>query len=507
MKKNFVLLTVFVLVLFANNSYSLTVIPNSPWQQGFGIDTPAGSGRHLSTPKTTVYKVTNLNDSGPGSLRDALENQNSPKVIIFEVSGNIELKSGITIGGFTGNYAKTKGSYITIAGQTAPSPGITISGAPVKIERNCHDILIQHIRFRLGDNVDDPDNADTFATLWSYNVERGWTSATDIVIDHCSFSWGVDENIENGSNNTTWSNNIFSEGLAYSIHLKGMHSKGFNTTAFNDGTTGSKNVMIVNNIFAHNYDRNPFITAGDVAIANNVMYDYKWAIMTLDYEGGKGEIRVSVVGNYLIETDIESSPMYICAGIETDSRIYLGPDNYWNGAVKTDPWNDLSDSAERLKPGLPDSDVPALNRAATAADAIWPSGYTATSAAAAKTYVLANAGARPKDRDAVDTRIVSEVTAGSGTSALIDCVYYQNSDCVAADDPINCCTGSKVGTCVRNDEEGWPNLAQNTHILTVPPSPNEVQASGYTKLEEWLHGFLRIVEGKSSISPLTLKLQ
>ncbi|MBW2741255.1 MAG: hypothetical protein JRE64_20975, partial [Deltaproteobacteria bacterium] len=130
MKKNFVLLTVFVLVLFANNSYSLTVIPNSPWQQGFGIDTPAGSGRHLSTPKTTVYKVTNLNDSGPGSLRDALENQNSPKVIIFEVSGNIELKSGITIGGFTGNYAKTKGSYITIAGQTAPSPGITISGAP-----------------------------------------------------------------------------------------------------------------------------------------------------------------------------------------------------------------------------------------------------------------------------------------------------------------------------------------------------------------------------------------
>ena len=120
MKKNFVLLTVFIFVFLTTNiGYSFSIIPG---EKGFGMDTPAGSGRHLATPSTTVYKVTNLNDSGTGSLRYGLLEVNSPKVIIFEVSGTIELQKRIYIGSAI---AETKGSYITIAGQTAPSPGIT----------------------------------------------------------------------------------------------------------------------------------------------------------------------------------------------------------------------------------------------------------------------------------------------------------------------------------------------------------------------------------------------
>lgn len=101
-------------------------LPVIPGSSGFGTETPAGSGRHLATPNTTVYRVTNLNDSGSGSLRYGLEEVSCPKVIIFEVSGNITLSENIIIGGWVGNDGETKGSYITIAGQTAPSPGITI---------------------------------------------------------------------------------------------------------------------------------------------------------------------------------------------------------------------------------------------------------------------------------------------------------------------------------------------------------------------------------------------
>jgi hypothetical protein len=100
-----------------------------------------------------------------GSLRYCLEDVSSPKTIVFETSGTIDLDSEIVIGAHLGADAATKGSYITIAGQTAPSPGITIKDYGFKIERNCHDILIQHIRFRTGDN-----------SLWD-NYNDSWTDA------------------------------------------------------------------------------------------------------------------------------------------------------------------------------------------------------------------------------------------------------------------------------------------------------------------------------------------
>jgi len=117
------------------------------------METPAGSGRHLRPLRTDVVRVTNLDDSGPGSLRDALENQPGPKVIVFEVSGNIRLQRGIDIGGSHGKDGEAKGSYITIAGQTAPSPGITLMHCGIEINANCHDILMQHIRIRPGDTT------------------------------------------------------------------------------------------------------------------------------------------------------------------------------------------------------------------------------------------------------------------------------------------------------------------------------------------------------------------
>ena len=104
---------------------------------GFGIDTPAGSGRHLETPRTRVIKVTRLNPQGPGSLRAALEAE-GPRVVVFEVSGNIDFTPYGEL--------SVKHPYVTVAGQTAPSPGITLKGCQVHVRS--HDVLIQHLRIR-----------------------------------------------------------------------------------------------------------------------------------------------------------------------------------------------------------------------------------------------------------------------------------------------------------------------------------------------------------------------
>ena len=470
MKKNIVLLTVFIFVfLLTNTSTGFgSSLPIIPGEKGFGMDTPAGSGRHLGTPSTNVIKVTTLNDSGSGSLRDALENQPSPKTIVFEVSGTIGLQSSLWVSG-------AQGFYTTIAGQTAPSPGITIKGGPLYFDRNCHDILIQHIRFRHGDiNITGGGlYADALTIDNHYIPEKEKYPPSNIVIDHCSFSWAIDENIETGANNITFSNNIISEGLASPLHSKGPHSKGLVTLAFSYGITGAKNTTIIKNLFAHNVGRNPLISAGSSVIANNLIYDHKMGVQIDDHVLDKGPIQVSIASNYLIETDITSYTMYICAGIQDKTRVYLAPDNFFKGSIQTDPWNNVEN---RKTFSDTSSSVPDWARASS--PPVWPTGYTTMSAADARTYVLANAGARPADRDSVDVRIVNDVKNGTG-------------GIIASQDDVG----------------GWPNLAQNTSALTVPSNPNEVQPSGYTKLEEWLHGFSRTVEGESYISPRTLTLQ
>jgi len=519
MEKKYVLLTLFVFVFLLTNifdgvGFCLRVIPNAPWQHGFGIDTPAGSGRHLETPSTNVIKVTNLNDSGPGSLRDAIENEPSPKVIIFEVSGTIELQSKITIGGFTGNDAETKGSYITIAGQTAPSPGITIKGAPFIIERKCHDILIQHIRFRPGEDLHGlkGDFQDGLTTYWSYFPEASPPvyPTSDLVVDHCSFSWAVDENIDSGARNTTFMNCIIGEGLYDSTHLsKARHSKGLLILAYSEGVDGSgaQNVAIINNLFTHNYDRNPAIFGGRVVVANNYIYDCAGGIGVCDDIPSNGPVTVSISANYIVETDKTRTSVSLYLGVDQDgkplsSKVYLGDDNYYSGRIQTDPWNSEATTSleQRGNSSGTSTDVPLINRVSTKENAIWPTGYSVMPATEVKDYVLLCAGARPVDRDAVDTRLIDFAGIASATGIdYYDTVEFTNSDCTAlitgAEYPTWCCTGPGTGTCNQVPEGGWPNLAKNTRTLTVPSNPNEVQASGYTKLEEWLHDFSSTVEG------------
>ena len=483
------------------------VIPgvNENW---YGLDTPAGSGRHLGTPATTVYKVTNLNDAGAGSLRYGLSSSvSSPKVIVFEVSGIIELNSYIRIGSGAWDSladAEAWGSYITIAGQTAPYPGITINGSYLKIERNCHDILIQHMRFRFGDegrSLGDPDfeTWDCMIIDSHYReTETTWTPAYNIVIDHCSFSWGIDEAIEAGGNNMSFINNIVSEALNSELHDKGPHSKGFFGQTLVPGKSNNY-LFFANNLMSHNVDRNPWIKGGTpVIIANNVVYDHKWAVYVSDH-GGSGPIVTSIAGNYIKETSTtEQNSMYVVGGICANTRIYManGTDhvsNYWDSQYQTDPWN-ASGYFRNCYNWTPCTNpVPEVNRAYTAP--YWPENYTAMNASDAKTYVLNNAGAWSGNRDVVDTRVINQTRNElCASGCIITNIYYSNADCTAANTPHPCCTGSGTGDCVQNAEGGFPPLAENTRSLTVPANPDVVQASGYTNLEEWLHTYLADAE-------------
>lgn len=362
--------------------------------EGYGTETRGGlDGR--------IIKVTNLNADGPGSFKEAIEAEGA-RVVVFEVAGIIDLDfQQITI----------NNPYLTIAGQTAPSPGVTfIKGG---LTFNTHDIVMQHVRFRMGDGDMQPGERKYEAEIST--AANG--NPYNIVVDHCSVSWGVDENLsisgkrgygpENASHNITYSNNFISECLAYSVHPKTIsknmnHSMG--TLVMDDCT----DIAIIGNYYAHNYERNPWFKGNSSGlIVNNLIYDPgAWAIRLswIPKEWNGLEERpstpiVSIVGNY--EKEGQSTTVKAMVGSnypENDERCYMED----NIIVKADGVTEGS---------LTDDSIPV-----TLLDErpIWIDGLTVRAAETVPEYVLKYAGARPADRDEVDKRLVDEFYNGTG---------------------------------------------------------------------------------------------
>jgi hypothetical protein len=393
-------------------------LPVFPGAEGFGTETVAGRGGE-------IIKVTNLNDSGAGSLRAAVS-YTGPRIIVFEVGGLIDLSDNIVV----------NSPYITIAGQTAPSPGVTLRGAGIVV--STHDVLIQHLRVRVGDGLlgPDPGNRDCIQIN---------NPAYNVVVDHGSFSWATDENGSTfgAQENITFSNSIFSEGLYDSIHPEGLHSMGL---LVGDHV---KKVSIVGNLMAHNNERNP-LAKGDASmvVLNNLVYNSGTSTrLAVVDDRSKMPTYVSAVGNVFIDgpdTPYPNIPIRIFSSVVYGSEIYHN-DNQASGSILR---YDTSFDPQ------------------VSAPPVWHDSHTVRDSSLVEGYVLSNAGARPADRDAVDLRIVKEVRSRSG-------------------EVIN--SQRKVG--------GWQKNSPSKRAFIVPVNANgDDDGDGYTNIEEVLHQMAKAVE-------------
>ncbi len=347
-----------------------------------------------------IIRVTNLNADGPGSLKAAIETS-GPRIVVFEVGGQIDLgKTSLEI----------KEPFLTIAGQTAPSPGITIIKGGIDVKT--HDVILRHIRVRTG-AAGSPRlsgwEADSISTI----------SARNVIIDHCTFMWGIDENMSasgprftgtsieewrNGtSRNITFSYNLAAEGLADSSHPKGEHSKG---SLVHDNATG---ILFYRNIWAHNVERHPLLKGGvQAALVNNLIYDPQkravhYNLMALEWAGQPyvtGEL--SAVGNVLRGgPSTEENMPFLMLGGDGDLRYY-GRDN-----LAVDKWG-------RQLPQFGRYGETRARLIEAKRPVIWPAGLPVLAARDVETHVLALAGARPWDRDAHDIRVLFFIAEGRG---------------------------------------------------------------------------------------------
>jgi pectate lyase len=398
-------------------SESLLVFPGA---EGFGIDTPAGRGGQ-------ILIVSNLNDTGAGSMREALEAE-GPRTVLFAVSGVIELSREISI----------KSPYLTVAGQTAPAPGITLINAGVSIQT--HDVLIQHIHIRPGDasSRDRPEDRDGISVI---SNEEGLLDIYNVVIDHCSISWAIDEGMSTWYPNVadiTFSNCLIAENLSESLHPKGEHSKGL---LIGDH---ARRIAVIHNVFAHNMRRNPLIK-GDVSalIYGNVIYNPGTQAIGFGDRERSGFSRASVQSNLLIPGPSSSEDLKLISGErETSSGIQLFlEENYVLGdeLVKYE----LEVNYDVLV-NIPPVSVKPLE--VVEIDSLLES-------------QLETVGAFPKKRDYVDQRIIESIRNRNGS--IIDS---------------------------QEDVGGYPNDSRSVHNLEIPENPNaDEDNDGYTNLEEWLH--------------------
>jgi hypothetical protein len=356
----------------------------------FGKATTGGRGGK-------IVRVTTLDAKGPGSLREALRAKGA-RIVVFEVAGVIDL---------AGDRLTVKEPFVTIAGQTAPSPGITLIKGTLSVET--HDVIVQHLRIRPGEA--------------GHAKKSGWEAdglvaiaASRTIFDHCSCTWAVDENLSasgerfkgesvadwrrNTSHDITISNCIIAEGLSHSTHKKGEHSKG---SLLHDNAT---NIVVIGNLYASNVERNPLTKGGvhAVIINNWISNPGRNAIHNALGEGEwKGHpheaSRLTVVGNVL-EHGPDTQPDVRLFKNTTGSplAIYL-EDNL---------------AFDREKQPLPATNEKSLASLLVTEKPLWPDGLKSLPASEVKEYVAKNAGARPWDRDAIDRRIVEAALAGKG---------------------------------------------------------------------------------------------
>jgi pectate lyase len=364
-----------------------------PGAQGWAAHTPAGRGGKL-------LRVTTLASTGPGSFAEAIATP-GPRIVVFEVAGVIDLER---------KELRISEPYLTIAGQTAPQPGITFIRGGLTIAT--HDVVIRHIRVRPGEAGLAKRAGVDFDAI---NTVRG---AADVIVDHCSLTWATDENLSASSTRffgespadwmraasrrITFSNNLIAEGLANATHGKGEHSKG---SLIHDHVN---DVLIVGNLYAHNYERNPLFKGGARGqVINNVIYNpgqraVHYNLIAEEWLGHPYSVgQMAVRGNVMR------------AGPSTQTLAFFSI----GGSGDLDYYADDNLVVDRIGQPLPQTGryttAPVkLHELAQAPEL--PFGVRLLPSAQVQDAVVADAGARPWDRDDIDRRILADTIEGRG---------------------------------------------------------------------------------------------
>lgn len=462
--------------LLVDQAYTLQAnfdiaLPAFPGAEGFGRFTTGGRGG-------AVVEVTNLDDNGPGSLRAAI-NTPGARTIVFRVSGTIELNSPLTIN--QGN--------VTIAGQTAPGDGICLANYTLSV--NADNVIVRYLRSRMGDAYD--QEADAFTA-------RG---VSHMIIDHCSFSWGIDEVASLYQNfNTSFQWNIISESFYLSIHDKGEHGYG--------GIWGGDSASFHHNLLVHHTSRNPRFNGAryegnwneHVDFRNNAIYN--WGFNS-SYGGEPSEVdgnqaHINLVNNYYKSGPATNFGAMKFRILQPSSNgfgysqwhvdgnyVYGYPD------VTADNWQfGVQDVSQSVKDNIRVNQPFAFQMDST------------HEARVAFEHVLANSGTVLPQRDAIDRRLVYETCTGTATYGG----QYSTSPKGIID------TQSEVGGWptlnsstppVDSDHDGMPDAWEQTRGL----NPNDASdrngdddSDGYTNLEEYLNQL--VADWQYVVRPLDL---
>ncbi|CAA6820450.1 MAG: COG3866 Pectate lyase [uncultured Sulfurovum sp.] len=413
----FLFLFSLLLLFFVNYPISDTKLKAFPSAEGGGANSIGGrNGR--------VIAVTNLNNEGRGSLREACET-NGSRTVIFRVGGTIDLK---------GNNIIIKNDYLTIAGQSAPGEGIQIKNGGISVRAS--EVIIRYLRIR-------PGPASASVDALNIKSPNRYDRKKNIIIDHVSAFWGVDETMNAGSfsDNVTIQWSIIAEGLHCSSYDGGKYGeqwkpckvvKGKNIWEHSRGSMiseDSRNISFHHNILYRNYKRNPLVQSSDIDAINNVIVNYQYQVFIQPF---KAKVRANFIGNYFRSYIHKRPPIRVFnnnKGYDGNSSIYY-EDNYdayfrpqknenqTNIRILHTPSNvDISDGyvEDRIAP----HDFSPIKR---------------QTVHEAYVLVLANAGTVYPKRDEADTRVVNFIKSGKAPKTFVN-------------DP------SEVG--------GWPNIASS----------------------------------------------
>ncbi|MCA1935083.1 MAG: pectate lyase [Asticcacaulis sp.] len=365
-----------------------------------------------SAQRPALIRVTTLDAEGPGSLKAALDAK-GPRLVVFEVGGVIDLNKTTLV---------IREPYLTLAGETAPAPGITLIRGGISVQS--HHVVIRHIAVRPG-TAGMPERSGFEPDGLSC------TAAHDVLIDQCSFTWAVDEALSasgprfegatpddwrrNTSHTIVFRNNLIGESLHHASHAKGPHSMG---SLLHDNVTGA---LLMGNLYAHNNERHPLIKGGAQAVVvNNVFVNpgSACAQYTLVEDQWKG--REPIAGKLLLRGNV------MRGGVNTRPDLGLlkfggagdldlhAADNiatYADGrpAPMIAYYQARSDGYEDTAPYRPKAWIRAVPR-----ESLWPQGLTLRPAADIESHVYRHVGARPWARDPIDARIIAEAQAGKG---------------------------------------------------------------------------------------------